>query len=139
MRYNRLWKHNRNVARTSRLRMLPGVSLHMAWAVRCAHEPHLVEEGDKTGKPMAEMYSNLFGTLPCGFLWAWRPSPHENASIQPIASSTLWSIRHCSSGPYPCPVSRTRRIQPQYPCCASLRASSRARSKLANGGPEYSG
>jgi hypothetical protein len=32
-----------------------------------------------------------------------------------------------------------RTIQPQYPCRTNLRASRRARSKLLNGAPEYSG
>ena len=42
-------KRNEKVASTSRLRLLSGASLDMAWVVRFAHQPHLVEEGEKTG------------------------------------------------------------------------------------------
>jgi hypothetical protein len=44
-----IWKRNEKVASTSRLRLLSGESLDMAWVVRFAHQPHLVEEGGKNG------------------------------------------------------------------------------------------
>ncbi len=36
----------------------------MAWVVRFAHQPPLVEEGEKTGECTTGMHSNLFVTLP---------------------------------------------------------------------------
>ena len=44
--------------------MLPGASLDMAWVVRFAYQPHLVEEGEKTAERTTGIHSNLFVTLP---------------------------------------------------------------------------
>jgi hypothetical protein len=60
------WKRNKKVASTSRLRMLPGASLDMAWVVGLAYQPHPVEEGEKTGECTTGLHSNLFVTLPGG-------------------------------------------------------------------------
>src|ERR671935_1960282 len=67
-RYRQFWKRNKKFASTSRLRMLPGVSLDMAWVVRFAHQPHLVEEAKKTGERTTGMHSNLFVTLPAQYV-----------------------------------------------------------------------
>jgi hypothetical protein len=64
----RNWKRNKKVASTSRLRMLPGASLDMAWVVRFAHQPHLVEKGKKTGERTTGMHSNLVVTFPAAFI-----------------------------------------------------------------------
>jgi hypothetical protein len=69
-------KRNRKVARTSRLRILPGVFLNMAWAVRLPHKPHLVEEGEKPGEHMTGRHSNLFVTLPSAFRLLAMTSPY---------------------------------------------------------------
>jgi len=57
-------KRHKKVVSTSRLRILPGASLDMAWVVGSAHQPHLVEESDKPGERTTGMHSNLFVTLP---------------------------------------------------------------------------
>src|SRR3989442_14395245 len=57
--------------------MLLGGSLDMAWVVRFVHQPHLVEEGEKTGECTTGMHSTLFVTLPwlvCEPLCLWTGS-----------------------------------------------------------------
>ena len=46
----RRWERHTKGASPSRLRVLTGVPLDMAWVARFAHQPHLVEEDAKTGE-----------------------------------------------------------------------------------------
>jgi hypothetical protein len=87
------WKRNKKVARTSRRRMLPGVSLDMAWVVRCAHQPHRVEEGEKTGERTIGLHSNLFVTLPVGVVKALLCTSNNGGILLPNPPfSSEWSI-----------------------------------------------
>jgi hypothetical protein len=62
----------------------------MAWVVGFARQPHLMEEGKKTGERTTGRHSNLFVTLPALVGWDWsRIGSHPLGNNNPFHESPL--------------------------------------------------